>query len=260
MIRQPNGYEIPMRLNSLLNDVVTKKSLGAATWLLEFPIEDLPFPYDDQKLSAALHLLGASEHAEAAALPLIALARKYMAHELILIDSHGDKKSRPWREIGAVLQASQRFLQAVRQLSPEAYSLLDRHQEGARNPTIKAINESYASCERLETNLADVRPSWNRAVLALRAPGGWSAESLPALDFPDEEARGAPKKLPRNIFIAGLAKLFERVVGNKTRGKYAFIRAAIEPFGFPQTIVTDAAIKGVLRRTRPARERNSGPK
>jgi hypothetical protein len=260
MIRQPNGYEIPMRLNSLLNDVVNKKNLGAAPWLLQFPAEDVPFPYDDQKLSVALHLLGAPERAEAAALPLITLARKYMAHELILIDSHGDKKSRRWREIGAVFQASQRFLQTVRQLSPEAYSLLDRHQEGAKNPTIKVINESYACCELLEIYLADLRPSWHRAVLALRAPGGWSAESLPALDLPDEEARGAPKKLPRNIFIAGLANLFERVAGKETRGKYAFIRAALEPFGFPQTILTDAAIKGVLSRRRPARERNSGPK
>jgi len=260
MIRQPNGYEIPMRLNSLLNDVVNKRKLGAATWLLQLPVEDLPFPYDKQEISVALHLLGAPVRVEAAAVPLVALARKYMAHELILIDGHGDKKSKPWREIGALFQASQRYLQAVRQLSPEAYSLLDRDQEGARNLTITVMNEAYASCELLELYLADHRPSWHRAVLALRAPGGWSAESLPVLDFPDEEARGAPKKLPRNLFIASLANLFERVAGNETRGKYAFIRAALEPFGFPRTIVTDAAVKGILRRRRPARERNSGPK
>jgi hypothetical protein len=95
MIRQPNGYEIPMRLNSLLSDVVNKKNFDAVTWLLEFPAEDVPFPYDDQKLSVALRLLGAAERAEAAALPLVALARKYMAHELILVDSHGKKSPSP---------------------------------------------------------------------------------------------------------------------------------------------------------------------
>jgi hypothetical protein len=44
MIRQPNGYEIPEKLNCLLNSVVIKRKLSAVTWLLRFPAEDVPFP------------------------------------------------------------------------------------------------------------------------------------------------------------------------------------------------------------------------
>lgn len=281
MIRQPNGYEIPEKLNFLLNIVVRQKGLDALQWLQmstpsaapspnnrhEFLVAlgllgtpeptntAAPFPYSDQEFSVALGLLGTPERTNTAELFLVRRARLYMAHELGLVTMHGQKIG-PLRQIGALFQATQRFLQASQQLSYEAYSVIDEEGEGTSNSTIQLIAQIGASCELLETDLANLYCPWHQAVLALRAPGGWSARSLPVFHFPDEETRGAPKKRPRNSFIADLAHFFERIAGKKNGDKLAFIRAAIEPFGYSRTIVTDAAIKGVLRRTHLADEQD----